>query len=273
MEYDVKIRHGLGGKVEIIDLSRDCKQYYDEESEFVPNLYKYRYTDCVTINIISKVTTTGVTFLDALVNNHFEFINEYKYAVLDDVASFTLSQDGYYQVTHLTIPVKEWVDECLKLEKKPWFLEEAAYTIYCIDGDKLLKYHNGKYLDATIEEIMLVNNPDINNLQKVYINLFYLGFLQECYMDYCKEVFDKMTQHCRPSCKPADATEARYARDFLFSTLAILKYLVEGDFFLEAQRILEDINYCGGYCKNATKESTCECGCHTRSLGCGCGQA
>lgn len=92
-------------------------------------------------------------------------------------------------------------------------------------------------------------------------------------MDYCKEVFDKMTQHCRPNCKPADITEARYARDFLFSTINILKYLTEGDFFLEAQRILEDINYCGGYCKNESNESTCGCGCHTKQLSCGCGKA
>lgn len=164
MEYDVKIRHGLGGKVEIIDLSRDCGEYYLEEEEFQATLYKYKYTDCATINIISKVTTSGITLVDALVNTHYEVDNNYKKAILDDVAEFTLNKDGYYQVAHLTLPEKIWIEKCLKLEHVPEFLTNSTYTVYCIDGNKLLKYHNGEYFDATLEELILVNNPGINNL-------------------------------------------------------------------------------------------------------------
>ena len=54
--------------------------------------------------------------------------------------------------------------------------------------------------------------------------------------------------HCRPNCEPHGVDY--FPRDFLWMTLNIIDYLIGRCQYMEAQRILEEISYCGGFCKN-----------------------
>lgn len=62
-------------------------------------------------------------------------------------------------------------------------------------------------------------------------------------------------------------------------TLNVINYLVEKGDFLEAQRILEKVNTCGGFCgttsSSSGSSSSSGCGCSQsikKSSGCGCGK-
>ena len=66
--------------------------------------------------------------------------------------------------------------------------------------------------------------------------------------------------HCRPNCKPKDVDY--FSRDFLWMTLNVMDYLIERGQFNEAQRILEAINYCGGFCNNIKNDNKSMCGCN-----------
>ena len=98
-------------------------------------------------------------------------------------------------------------------------------------------------------------------IQKERIDTFYTGNLQQCYINYCKRIFDHLLNKCRVSTYNDDL----YARDFIWMTLNIIDYLIEFGQFMDAERIIEEFNTCGGFCTGNPE--------HIKSHGCGCSKA
>ena len=67
------------------------------------------------------------------------------------------------------------------------------------------------------------------------IDVFFNGNLQQCFINYCKKLYDSLLNTCKPSNYDSDI----YARDFIWMTLNIIDYLVGFKQFLEAERIIE----------------------------------
>lgn len=105
---------------------------------------------------------------------------------------------------------------------------------------------------VSIEEIYK-RNTEGTTIEKCTIDIFYTGYLQHCYINYCNKLFSKLTKNCNDLCIREDHKELIYIRDFLWMVLNIIDYQISFKNYMEAQRLLEITNYCGNFCQN--KES------------------
>lgn len=85
-----------------------------------------------------------------------------------------------------------------------------------------------------------------------------------CRLDHClselqrKFIFGTTSDRLIESCD--DTAEDEFARNFLFSTVFVLRQLIKQQRFIEADRILKSVNRCEGFC-DKTSASKRNCGC------------
>ena len=271
MEFDLDIQHGWQGHIEVTDYSKEYGQYYAEDTQGITSTEMYKYSQSASLNIIVKVETDKADLMDILLDEHKED---------KETVYFDVTRDGYYILTHFVLPNESWFNE---QTTSPNSLLENYSQIYYIKNKKVYKRTiTIENKTSTIKDIivgeetevsareLLERNIEGTTIKKCKVDIFYTGFLQECYINYCKALFKKLMEHCRPNCRPKETSDEQFARDFLWMTLNVIDYLVQYKQFMEAQRILEEINYCGGFC-NIPNEFKSECGCSSHHSSCGCG--
>ena len=90
-----------------------------------------------------------------------------------------------------------------------------------------------------------------------------MEFLQQCYLNYCKNLFSEITKTCDFLCKNQDLHDLMYKRDLLWMVLNIITYHTNLSQLNEAQRILEITMGCNNFCQGgylyAKQRSSCEC--------------
>lgn len=229
MEFSIDIHTQITGEIIIEDFSREYGQYIDEELEVVTSYDSYKYSECSTLNTIIKVGINEATLIDVLLNDHTEEL---------DSCTFKVTKDGYYTVDHLIIPNFKW------LENASEEYLEYYETIYVTDGEKLYKLVEDKLEECTVREV-LERNVEGTTIKKCKIDVFFTGHLQQCYINYCKIIFNDLLNKC----KPTESDSNIYARDFVWMTLNILDYLIGFKQFMEAERILSMFKTCGGFCE------------------------
>lgn len=264
MEFDIDIHTGLNGKVTIEDYSQEYDQYFPE-NQMVQEYGRYKYSECKTLNVIVKINSGKVTLVDVLLHNHDQLVedpmNPGQYLYDLEKTDFTLKRDGYYNVNHIILPTMDWyLNTYLKQDDE---YRKAFEAVYIIDTDnKLYKLTDLGFVECTIKEI-IERNHEGTTIYKCLIDLFYTGFLQLCYINYCRKLFDKLTKGCNKQCIPEDVKEITYIRDFLWMVLNVIDYQISFKQYMEAQRVLEMTNYCGGFCQNQELNAG-------PSTGCGC---
>ena len=244
MEFSIDVHTNLNGEVLIEDYTREYGQYIDENLEVVTSYDSYKYSQCATLNCITKVSMHSITLIDVLLNEHTEQL---------DACMFHAKKDGYYVIDHIVIPTLEWLEQASDEYK------EYYETIYVTDGNKLYKVIDGQLEECTIKEIM-ERNVEGTTIKKCKIDVFFTGHLQECYINYCKQLFEALLNKCYAN----KYDDIIYARDFIWMTLNIIDYLIGFKQFMEAERLLSMFQTCGNFCND--KEL------HGRKLGyhCGC---
>jgi hypothetical protein len=65
-------------------------------------------------------------------------------------------------------------------------------------------------------------NIEGTTIKKCRVDVFFTGHLQECYINYCKKVFNAFLNKCQSNNYNSDV----YARDFIWMTLNIIDYLI-----------------------------------------------
>jgi hypothetical protein len=96
-------------------------------------------------------------------------------------------KDGYYNVNHIVLPTKQWFDNTYKNQNDDY--RSAFDVVYIIDTDnKLYKFVDDVFTECTVKEIV-ERNIDGTTIQKCVIEVFYTGFLQMCYINYCRKLF------------------------------------------------------------------------------------
>ena len=264
MEFDIDIHTGLNGSITIEDYSRDYSQYFPE-NQIKQEYGRYKYSECKTLNVVVKIETDKVTLTDIVLHNHDQLEEDpttpgnYIYGL--EKSSFTVKKDGYYVVNHLVIPTTKWLENTYLQQDDEY---RAAFgTVYIINDDNVIyKYTDEGFVECTVREL-IERNPINTTIEKCVIDVFYTGFLQMCYINYCKKLFTKLTKHCNSNCEPEDVKDVTYIRDFLWMTLNIIDYQIKFKQFMEAQRVLEMTNHCGSFCQNQELNAG-------PSTGCGC---
>lgn len=256
MEFSIDIHNSLQGDITIEDFSKEYG-YYLPEGDSYPNskieeidgvsTLRYKYSKTVSLNTILKVNIEEAILQDVLIHRHEDEV---------DVCNFKVDEDGYYVINHYVLPTREWYDDYLENpdEDLAAFISEG---IYFVENDKLMKVVNGEIVEAEVREL-LERNYDGTNILYCKIDLFFNGNLQQCYINYCKKLFDALLNKCKTSEYDYDI----YARDFIWMTLNIIDYLVGFKQFSEAERIIEQFKTCGGFCQNtSTQKNYSSCGC------------
>ena len=259
MEFKIDICNSVQGDLTVLDLSKEYDQYLSEEEE-VASTYEdtllFKYSKSVTVNVLMKIGTTEITFLDALIHEHNQLENGvYK----DDACTFNLKEDGFYTIDHYIFPNIDWYN---------WYKNEAPQEykdkinrVYIIDEGVIKKEVEGVLKETTLREVLEMNLEG-TPIQQEHINTFFTGNMQQCYINYCKKLFNALLNKCRTSAYNEDL----YARDFIWMTLNIIDYLIQFEQFMEAEKIVEEFNTCGGFCQDN------KYGQHT-AHGCGCSKA
>ena len=262
MEFDIDIHTGLNGNITIEDYSYEYDQYYPE-NQIIQEFGRYKYNECKTLNVIIKINSGKVTLIDVLLHNHDQLVEDpttpgtYLYDL--EKTDFTISKDGYYNVNHIVLPTRTWYTETYLKQDDQY--RAAFESIYIIDSDnKLYKLDKDTFVECTIKEI-LERNIEGTTIQKCVIDVFYTGFLQMCYINYCRKLFSKLTKSCNYACAPEDVKDLTYARDFLWMVLNTIDYQISFKQYMEAQRVLEMTNYCGGFCQNQELNAGPKTGC------------
>lgn len=264
MEFSIDIHTGLNGKVTIEDYSNEYDQYFPED-QMIQEYGRYKYSECKTLNVIMKVNSNRIALKDVVIHEHNQLVEDpmnpgmFLYDL--EVTDFTLSQDGYYNVNHIVLPTVDWYNNTYLLQDEEY--RKAFVGIYIIDEDnKLYKLTESGFIECTIREIV-ERNHEGTTIQKCIIDVFYTGFLQMCYINYCRKLFQKLTKGCNYACAPEDVKELTYVRDFLWMVLNVIDYQISFKQYVEAQRILELTNHCGSFCQNQELNAG-------PNLGCGC---
>ena len=258
MEFDIDIHTGLNGKITIEDYSREYSQYFPED-QIVQEYGRYKYSESKTLNIIMKINSGKITLVDVLLHDHDQLVEDPTQpgSFLYDVekTDFTVKQDGYYNVNHLVLPTMTWYNETYLKQTDDY--RAGFETVYIIGTDNKLGF-----VECTVKEIV-ERNHEGTTIEKCIIDVFYTGFLQMCYINYCRKLFAKLTKGCNYACAPEDVKDLTYARDFLWMVLNTIDYQISFKQYMEAQRVLEMTNYCGGFCQNQELNAG-------PSTGCGC---
>lgn len=264
MEFSIDIHTGLNGKVTIEDYSNEYDQYFPED-QMIQEYGRYKYSECKTLNVIMKVNSNRIALKDVVIHEHNQLVEDpmnpgvFLYDL--EVTDFTLSQDGYYNVNHIVLPTVDWYNNTYLLQDEEY--RKAFVGVYIIDEDnKLYKLTESGFIECTIREIV-ERNHEGTTIQKCIIDVFYTGFLQMCYINYCRKLFQKLTKGCNYACAPEDVKELTYVRDFLWMVLNVIDYQISFKQYVEAQRILELTNHCGSFCQNQELNAG-------PNLGCGC---
>lgn len=264
MEFSIDIHTGLNGKVTIEDYSNEYDQYFPED-QMIQEYGRYKYSECKTLNVIMKVNSNKIALIDVLLHDHDQIVEDpmnpgtFLYDL--EVTNFNLTQDGYYNVNHIVLPTMDWYTNTYLQQDDEY--RKAFEVVYIIDADsKIYKLTDGGFVECTVREI-IQRNHEGTTIYKCIIDVFYTGFLQMCYINYCRKLFQKLTKSCNYACAPEDTKDLTYIRDFLWMVLNVIDYQISFKQYVEAQRILEMTNYCGGFCQNQELHAG-------PNLGCGC---
>lgn len=238
-------------KLVVTDLTQDSDEYLPEDIQNTEVYYKqcrFKYSDTYTINIVQQNKFESSEIINTYFTEHCSYLDE-QYIQLD--------KDGYYTIYHLILPSVDWLNANISIVKD---MVKSGKTIYITDGQRIYKYTNSlKVVDSL--EVAEINDEN-TTIARICQDQFSICKLFACYIRLCKQIFSSINLRCIN--KNSNVSEARFNRDFLWMTINVMRYNIEKGNFLEAQRILESINYCNGFCQQDIEI--------TKSSGCGCGK-
>lgn len=201
-----------------------------------------------------------------------------KTSQINSSSEFALLNDGVYEYNCYIIPTLEY----LLIDTDKYDAEgNMLYNEICLEDSYF--YYNDKFYYINIREDYHIDNymTAINFINSykhdilknaTEISIDYLSdnteignqtfFCKKIALTYCNLIkcFVSLQSNltnslCDTSCEKIDI----YNRDFLLSTIYVLDYLRDINNFKEAQRILDNINECGGFCKEFDTLNKCNC--------------
>lgn len=252
MKPIVKICNTGTCELVITDLTQDSDEYVLETVEDASAYYtnnKFKYSETCTINLIYKVgTTSDDELLANICTDHCLYLDEAHYA---------LPSDGYYKIYHFILPTESWYESAG--EKSLVVMVRDVFTCDPETGKIYKRTSRNPVRDEqSVEDLIEQIGLDTNTVSGAMFQQFSICQLYGCYIALCKPVFESKNYRCADKTGLSDVI---FKRDFIWMTINIIKYYVEDGLFMEAQRLLEEVNYCGGFCNELPVRSESGCGC------------
>lgn len=246
--------------ITISGLEKDNDEYLNEEGDIIVSTRNYAYSHTITLNALTSIRSDGIESVKKMdiVLHEVDCIDE---------SDMEMPIDGLYQVTHIILPTEVWLQYVLNRDITALTAYSLIY-IYNKTIERFQKYSNGEVVDVTLEEVLAVNAvPPVNVTDKTSTiirsdkNTFCTCYINECFYKLCKNLLAELPGKCH---NKFDLLKGDiYNRDLIWMTINVIKYLLELKQFYEAQRVLEEITFCGNICKDVTNKNL-------KGTGCGC---
>lgn len=245
--------------VKVIGLELDNDEYLSEDNVII-STRNYTYNQSVTINILKSVNYQQEEVLQT-----FQVLS-HQYDCLDE-SEMIMKVDGLHTIIHMILPTQDWLSNILL--HAPEALE-AYYGVYYYDtvNDQFMKFVDGYAEKTSLEEILEINAIPpltVDELTTTIIrseqNTFQLCHLMDCFYKIYKNLLKAYPVKCPD--KTDELKQLQYYRDIIWMGINTIKYLLERGQYFEAQRILEELTYCGSICNNIdnVKKVNSGCGC------------
>ena len=252
-------KKGLCG-ITVTGLELDNDEYLNEDNVLI-STRNYTYTQSVTINVLKSINAQQEeTVRDTKVVLH-------KVDCIDE-SDFEMEVDGLHSIIHIILPTQDWLNNVLTHSPESLDSYYGVY-FYNTNTNTYMKYENGQSVLTSLEEILEINAlppASINDLTTTIIknskSTFCLCKIRDCFYQICRKLLEAYPVKCPD--KSDDIATWQYYRDILWMAINTIKYLLEKEQFYEAQRILQEINYCGSICGNTAKKVNSSCGCSQR---------
>lgn len=237
-----KLKQNCDCQLYIRDISYDL---YKEEPE---NPFEFRYSDTVTLDIVTWERSDGPRLVAIVYTTHDR-------GKLNEVL-LNIGQDGLFKVTHIILPTVDWY---LKENEQQYNDLKKYKNIYVSDGKRVYKNVNNELIE--IDPVSLTVNIDTHKttLVKSQENFFSTCYLWKCYINLCKQLINDIEKNknyfggrsLKKYYKLNDEQkDLIYKRDFVWITINVLNYLLEDCRLEEAEEILEDAESCKSFCYN-----------------------
>jgi hypothetical protein len=239
------------------------------------------HNDCkltsIFIDQIENIDTNYVSIEYLKYKNNLVINSEViKYTDILSHSEFALFNDGVFEYNRYFIPKLEYL-----LYESDQFdaIGNMLYNSICLT-DQIFVYNNTIYyiniadisideyltstafiksnIDFILDNAIIISISELSNTTEIGHSAF---FCKKNILTYCNLIkcfvtlqSDLINSSCDSFCEKTHT----YDRDFLLSTIYVLDYLRDINNFKEAQRILDNINECGGFCKSDTL-TKCNC--------------
>jgi hypothetical protein len=185
---------------------------------------------------------------------------------------FYFPYDGTFTYYKLLIPdlsflVKKDYDtneDVLRADNQLFYYDKKFYYCDNIEEEVFMRdfpswgdaydYVLSKSKVLSINELWGKQGTQTFSFQKI---LFSICKLQKCLVDLQKQIISN-PENCSEC---GMESSLRFKRDFLLSALYVFDYLKDTKNYEEAQRILDNMNGCGGFLCNNTATNKTDCGC------------
>lgn len=260
-----------GCSIIIQDTSTFYIDFIEHEPDFKPTIGDFRYQDTITLNVIRKYTVDNKEgeIVKVLTVPHTEWdkcdihrervegvLTIPMIAYLDE-SHYTFDKDGYYSIYHIILPTMDWY------KSNPDFINDYDCVVVYDKGKFKVIYHGTPEIkEVDLDYVFLIGaSPNLEStIAYSEKEVFITCHLEKCYVDYSKDLLDTQLNACKRN------IDGQFERDFLWMTLNVIDYYIGFGQFNEAQRILEQVNYCNGFCKenqcNKCKPKKSDCGCN-----------
>jgi hypothetical protein len=165
-----------------------------------------------------------------------------------------LDKDGLFMYYCLRVRTKESI-----LSEKP--SADLSTPVYCdYINEKWILYNGYDIVDTNEKLNVVLENKTEDNVGFTLKPIFSICHLHKCLEDNLRShIFDTL-KNCDQNMICNKDSYDNFIRNFLFSTVFILRQLICQERYAEATRILDSINNCNGICKGIQSNFN-KCGC------------
>jgi hypothetical protein len=168
MKSSCKIYNIGLGKLKIVDTTEG---FMPENGDSYVSDTSYKRSECKVFDIVKYYPVN-------LENSDSGVIIAYN--INTEEIEIKIDKDGYYQVCHLIIPTDT----------------NPHKSNYYFKDDVLYKNSGGIESICTESDILLLSEINLGEFVQCVKDVFYTKFLQECYINVCKKLFNTKINKC-----------------------------------------------------------------------------